>query len=181
MTQPNYGYEGLTNSMFDAIMLSLAKDEGVERILAIPGVYECVSEHLNNDVLEVYDTMRALRNGGTQFAVIEGRVYTYFDGVLQVYSGRNEWTMANKYEFKGDARTTLDNLERDTALEDIEEFIHGGELHYDGAVYTYRHGDVVLMSEHNAQEAMLTLAVEHCPRNLRDVATAFMEHMSADE
>lgn len=48
-------YANLTDEEFDRILLELAKEEGVESLMMIPGVYECVREHLNNAILDTWE------------------------------------------------------------------------------------------------------------------------------
>ena len=43
----------ITDDIFDAKLLELAETLGVEHLIfSVPGVYEAVSEYLNNDVLD---------------------------------------------------------------------------------------------------------------------------------
>jgi hypothetical protein len=43
----------ITNKQFDAALVSLMEQEPVESILRIPGVYEAVSEHFNNEAIDL--------------------------------------------------------------------------------------------------------------------------------
>ena len=46
----------ITNEVFETKLVDLAHDLGVEHlVLSVPGVYEAVSEYLNNDVLEALE------------------------------------------------------------------------------------------------------------------------------
>lgn len=45
---------------FDEITRELAHEDGVEKLLAIPGIWEVVSEHYNNDA---YDRIMEEREG----------------------------------------------------------------------------------------------------------------------
>jgi hypothetical protein len=42
----------ITSTEFEEILLRLAREEGVDLVMSIPGVYELVAEYLNNDVLD---------------------------------------------------------------------------------------------------------------------------------
>lgn len=44
--------KSITQKEFDEILFRLAREYGVDYVLLIPGVYELVSEYLNNAVLE---------------------------------------------------------------------------------------------------------------------------------
>ena len=44
-------FEWITNEMFDE-QLELILDREGRNLLAVPGVYECVREHFNNEVIE---------------------------------------------------------------------------------------------------------------------------------
>ena len=52
-------YSWVTTEMFDAKLAELLDEMSGGGILQIPGVYEVVSEHLNNDVLEALEAERA--------------------------------------------------------------------------------------------------------------------------
>lgn len=48
-------YRNLTNEDFDRILGDIMQEAGGRAILTIPGVYEVVSEHFNNDVLDRWE------------------------------------------------------------------------------------------------------------------------------
>ncbi len=50
-------YDAMTQEEFDDILQKLVKDKAAQ-LLSIPGVYEVVSEYYNNDVLEIWLTLR---------------------------------------------------------------------------------------------------------------------------
>ncbi len=43
--------EKMTNDDFDRLLIEVAKEESVESLIRIPGVYEVLRDHFNNDVL----------------------------------------------------------------------------------------------------------------------------------
>ena len=46
-------YSKITNEEFDEAVRQIARRMGVDAILDIPGVWECVSEELNNAALDI--------------------------------------------------------------------------------------------------------------------------------
>ena len=52
-------YSKMTDDDFQDILTGLMQDDGVGSLLQIPGVYEAVSEHYNNDVLDVWSKRQA--------------------------------------------------------------------------------------------------------------------------
>lgn len=48
-------YAYVTDEMFDDKLAELIGEKTPEQLLAIPGVYEILREHFNNDVLEELD------------------------------------------------------------------------------------------------------------------------------
>ena len=48
-------YDAMTDEDFDRLLLVAMKDDGMGNVLTIPGVYECVSEHYNNEVLDKWE------------------------------------------------------------------------------------------------------------------------------
>lgn len=46
----------ITQDQFDAQLLHILKEEPMFHILNIPGIYEILSEHYNNEVLEALRT-----------------------------------------------------------------------------------------------------------------------------
>jgi len=44
-------YSWVTDDLFDAALVAIVEELSAESLLAIPGVYEVLSEHLNNEVL----------------------------------------------------------------------------------------------------------------------------------
>ena len=56
---PMKRYSWVTSEMFDEKLAELLDEMGAGAILQIPGVYECVSEYLNNEVLESLESERA--------------------------------------------------------------------------------------------------------------------------
>ena len=53
----------LTNEHFDNGLISVLEDMTTEEILAIPGVYEAVSEALNNEAMDRAAELRDMDNG----------------------------------------------------------------------------------------------------------------------
>jgi len=51
-------YAALTNEKFDEILRQLVI-ENAPNLLTIPGVYEAVSEHFNNEILEIWENEQA--------------------------------------------------------------------------------------------------------------------------
>lgn len=51
-------YSWVTGEMFDQAVLDIAQKEGVGELLRIPGVWELVSEHLNNAALRLLESQR---------------------------------------------------------------------------------------------------------------------------
>lgn len=51
-------YSKVTNEEFDEAVRTCARRIGVDAILDIPGVWECVSEALNNDALDICPSAR---------------------------------------------------------------------------------------------------------------------------
>jgi hypothetical protein len=51
-------YDWVTTEMFDTKLAELLDDLSGYELLAIPGLYEVVSEQLNNDVLEALEAER---------------------------------------------------------------------------------------------------------------------------
>lgn len=52
-------YDWVTDEMFDKKLLQIMRRSPHEIILAIPGIYEALSEHYNNEVLEELEEERA--------------------------------------------------------------------------------------------------------------------------
>lgn len=48
-------YKGLTDTEFDAILEELLGECSPSALLSIPGLYEIVREHFNNDILETWE------------------------------------------------------------------------------------------------------------------------------
>lgn len=48
-------YAKMTDSDFDTILERLV-EENAHNLLTVPGVYEAVKEHFNNDVLEIWES-----------------------------------------------------------------------------------------------------------------------------
>lgn len=48
-------YVGLTDDIEFDLVLELAQDDGIGNVLTIPGVWEHVREHYNNEVLSLYE------------------------------------------------------------------------------------------------------------------------------
>lgn len=44
-------YSTITDEEFDGVLLDMAK-ENIDEVLRLPGVYEIISEHFNNEVLD---------------------------------------------------------------------------------------------------------------------------------
>lgn len=55
-------YDWVTDEMFDDAVRTLAKDDGVDVLLGIPGVWECIAEFYNNDALSLLEERRALED-----------------------------------------------------------------------------------------------------------------------
>ena len=48
-------YDDITDVEFDAILETLISQMSAGALLQIPGAYEVFSEHLNNEVLEIWE------------------------------------------------------------------------------------------------------------------------------
>lgn len=48
-------YSKITKDDFDRILYTRLKEETIQSIVNIPGVYEIVSRHFNNDILEMWE------------------------------------------------------------------------------------------------------------------------------
>ena len=60
-------YTNMTNDEFDEILLEVLMDANMGEVIRIPGVYELVSEHYNNDVLLIWKVRKEekqLEEGG---------------------------------------------------------------------------------------------------------------------
>uniref|UniRef100_A0A6M3JXJ9 Uncharacterized protein n=1 Tax=viral metagenome TaxID=1070528 RepID=A0A6M3JXJ9_9ZZZZ len=51
-------YSKMTNEDFDRILAEIMNESPASHLLTVPGVYEAVSEHFNNDVLAKWDEER---------------------------------------------------------------------------------------------------------------------------
>lgn len=51
-------YSRISSDEFDAALVALMEQESMESILRIPGVYEAVSEHFNNEALDLASESR---------------------------------------------------------------------------------------------------------------------------
>ena len=49
-------YSKMTTEDFDAILIGILKETTAAELLTIPGVYEIVSEHYNDEVLEPWES-----------------------------------------------------------------------------------------------------------------------------
>jgi hypothetical protein len=47
-------YDAMTNEEFDLLLLETAHKAGVSYLFTIPGVYELLAEHFNNEVLDAW-------------------------------------------------------------------------------------------------------------------------------
>ena len=47
-------YSKMTQDQFDGIMKNIVAGMSAAEIIAVPGVYECLSEELNNDILDTW-------------------------------------------------------------------------------------------------------------------------------
>lgn len=45
-------YDKITDEMFDAMLVKILDETTGTELLSIPGVYEAVSEHYNNEILD---------------------------------------------------------------------------------------------------------------------------------
>jgi hypothetical protein len=50
-------YDEITQDEFKSLIEDVANEMGIAQVLAIPGVYEIVSEYLNNAALELWDSL----------------------------------------------------------------------------------------------------------------------------
>jgi len=48
-------YGKMTDADFDSILEEILNEHTGSQLLLIPGVYECVSEHFNNEVLDRWE------------------------------------------------------------------------------------------------------------------------------
>lgn len=53
-------YDKMSDTAFDRILLEVMNKDGMGNVLTVPGVYEAVSEHYNNEVLDTWDEEQAL-------------------------------------------------------------------------------------------------------------------------
>ena len=51
-------YTWVTHEMFDKKLVEIVNEHKGEQLLAVPGVYEVLSEHFNNAVLDALDKER---------------------------------------------------------------------------------------------------------------------------
>ncbi len=63
MTDKTYDYSKMTDEEFDSILADLVF-ENAGTLLEIPGVYEAVSEHFNNEVLSRWEEEHPRLVGG---------------------------------------------------------------------------------------------------------------------
>ena len=56
MARTPHKYDNMTDADFDAILEKILDEMKGGQLLQVPGVYEAVSEHFNNDVLERWET-----------------------------------------------------------------------------------------------------------------------------
>ena len=68
-------YEDMTDVQFDALLEQQVAAMDAAALLAVPGVYEVLSEHLNNEVLEQWDFMMDAKENGDIVVLYGGRVY----------------------------------------------------------------------------------------------------------
>lgn len=52
-------YDKMTQEEFDDILSDLVNQAGSDVLMSIPGIYEIVSEHFNNDVLDAWEEKHA--------------------------------------------------------------------------------------------------------------------------
>jgi hypothetical protein len=57
-------YSNLTNEEYDEILEELVEEEPAGILLGIPGVYEAVREHYNNEVLEKWERRQEAEKPG---------------------------------------------------------------------------------------------------------------------
>ena len=50
-------YDEITQDEFKSLIEDVANEMDIAQVLAIPGVYEIVSEYLNNAALELWDSL----------------------------------------------------------------------------------------------------------------------------
>jgi hypothetical protein len=49
-------YDGLTQEIFADLLETIVHDMSASEILAVPDVYSCMVDELNNEVLDLYET-----------------------------------------------------------------------------------------------------------------------------
>ena len=52
-------YEWVTDEMFDEELLDILRDTPANHLLSIPGIYEILKEHFNNEVLSNLEKNRS--------------------------------------------------------------------------------------------------------------------------
>lgn len=54
-------YDKMTQEDFDRILISIVGDVPASSLIGIPGIYEVLAEHFNNEVLDTWEEEQALR------------------------------------------------------------------------------------------------------------------------
>ena len=54
-------YDEMTQEDFDRILVSIVGDVPASSLIGIPGIYEILSEHFNNEVLETWEEEQLLK------------------------------------------------------------------------------------------------------------------------
>ena len=54
-------YSKMTDQEFDNILVSILEKMKASELLSISGIYEILSEHFNNEVLEIWESQQATR------------------------------------------------------------------------------------------------------------------------
>jgi len=71
-------YDGLSDDLFLDLLREKLEADGVGNILCISGIFEILSEHYNNDIIDAYETRRANARRSGLAAKIRAYHDTYF-------------------------------------------------------------------------------------------------------
>lgn len=59
----DFNYDSLRQEEFEEILTSIVENTPIEKLFAIPGVYEILAEEFNNKVLDIYKERHENRSG----------------------------------------------------------------------------------------------------------------------
>lgn len=102
------GYGWVTDDAFQAKVEDLAEEMGVAALLLVPGVYELVAEHVNNDVLASLDEELEERLD----PLVREQLVAVLEGVgIQCYDHEADDVLCEAVRANlGDGTLTLDDL-----------------------------------------------------------------------